>query len=333
MFGPCRYLYMEVGMHEQIIEMLREDMKGEHQAIIQYLAHAYGMGEGVISFEVEAIARDEMRHLDWLADLIGELGGKPTTERAAVDFTSGTPQEQLLKDVATEEHGIAQYRAHLEAIEDANVRLTISRILNDELAHHAKFIKLAEEAAAEPAPQAAAAPAPEPSKRLTEILNEGVRHEYTVILQYLFHGFAAQSKDLAEQMQNIAINEMQHMGWLAEELVGQGGSPNMSHTELALSADPEEMLEADIAAERAVTQVYTKQLSEIDDPKVGELVAHIRDQEIFHDAQFGYLLGEVEAAEHTVPPALECPAPEPPAAPAPPSPPVIPSVGSLIESE
>jgi len=41
------------------------------------LPHAFAMGEGEMSCELEAIAREEMRHLDWLAETIVELGGTP----------------------------------------------------------------------------------------------------------------------------------------------------------------------------------------------------------------------------------------------------------------
>ena len=49
---------------EEIIAMLNEDLRGEHAAIVQYLRHAYSMGEGEMACEIEAIAREEMRHLD-----------------------------------------------------------------------------------------------------------------------------------------------------------------------------------------------------------------------------------------------------------------------------
>ncbi len=307
-------------MNEKVIEMLKLDMMGEHQAIIQYLAHAYAMGEVPIAFEIEAIARDEMRHFDWLADLIVELGGEPTPKRAPVDFNPGAHSEQLLKDVKLEEDAIAQYRAHMEAIEDAHVRLILARIVNDEMKHHDTFIKLAAEAERELPQSGGEASAAKPPKRLAEILNEGIRHEYTVILQYLMHSYATPKEDMAEEMQNIAINEMQHMGWLAEALVDEGGAPDMSHTPLVLSNDPEEMLKADIAVEREVTRAYTKQASEIEDPDIRGLIEHIRDQEVFHDGQFGYHLEELEAEEHAE--SQEEPKQAPP--------PDIPSVGSLI---
>ncbi|MBN1862532.1 MAG: ferritin-like domain-containing protein, partial [Dehalococcoidales bacterium] len=63
---------------EKIIALLNVDLEGEHGAIIQYLTHAYAMGEGEMSCEIEALAREEMRHLDWLAETIVELGGVPS---------------------------------------------------------------------------------------------------------------------------------------------------------------------------------------------------------------------------------------------------------------
>ena len=335
-------------MNQEIIAMLKLDMMGEHQAIIQYLAHAYAMGEVPLAFEVEAISRDEMRHLDWLADVVVGLGGEPAMERAQVDSSPGTVSEQMLKDVEAERVAIGQYRQHLESIDDPHVRLVLTRILHDELVHRGQFAKFSAEAQSEGLQNVPAVePATETGRRVGDILNQGIRHEYTVTLQYLYHGFLAKDKDLAEEMQNVAINEMQHIGWLAEALVGEGGEPDLSHTDLALTADPEKMLKADIAAEREVTHDYTGQLTELTDPKLQELVGRIRDHEIYHDAVFGELLAEVEGEEEAQREGeggalKECDAPRQDVAPheseapeqgasqRPPPAPTIPSVGSLI---
>ena len=309
---------------EEIIKLLLDDMKGEHQAIIQYLGHAYAMPEGELPAAVEAIARDEMRHLDWLADAINGLGGDPTMARAPVDFSAGTPAEQLRKDVALEEGGIAQYRAHVEAIDNPTLQRLITRILNDEIRHHEEFGNLAHIAETEFADVAAAAPAQlGPPARVAAILNQGVRHEYTVLLQYLYHSFVAEGKELAEELQNVAINEMQHLGWLAEELAGQGGTPELEHTELVLTRDPEDGLKADIAAERAVTNDYTSQLNELPDEGTRALVSRIRDHEIYHEAVFTDLLAEHEEEEEAQEVKPEESKPTPP--------PTVPSVGSLID--
>jgi bacterioferritin len=305
--------------NEAWIELLRKDMMGEHQAIIQYLRHAYLMGLEGIPAEIEAIARDEMRHFDWLADAIVELGGEPTLKRDPVDLSQAPAAEQLRKDVGLEETAIVQYRAHMEAITDPKIRRLLARIVEDELRHKEIFEGLVAEAQAapEPAPTQAAELA-KPPKRLAEILNQGIRHEYTVILQYLYHSFVAKDKELAETMQDSAINEMQHMGWLSESLAERGGDPDMSHTELALTKDPVEMLEADIAVEREVTKDYTSQMTEVEEPEVKELLGYIRDHEVYHDAVFSDLLEEAKQEG------------EPTQAPEKPEPPkTIPSVGSL----
>ncbi len=328
--------------NEEIVALLRKDMEGEHQAIIQYLHHAYELGEGAEACEIEAVSRDEMRHFDWLADQITELGGDPTMEREPPDLSSAPGPEQMRKDVGLEQVAIDQYREHMELIGDPGIGRLIARILNDELRHQGIFVALAEELVAEAAPavtteaapelaaeavpapvegeQAAAPPVPQ---RAEQILNQGIRHEYTVILQYLYHSIVAEGKELAEEIERAAINEMQHMGWLSEALEGRGGKPDLNHTDLVLSRDPEKNLKADIAVEQLVTGAYTSQLSELQDPALQKLVRTIRDHEIYHDALFKDLLAEVEEEEHS-----EAQGPSEDDGPTPSA--SIPSVGSLI---
>lgn len=318
---------------QAIVELLKDDMRGEHQAIVQYLTHAYSVGEGEEACEIEAIAREEMRHLDWLADAITELGGDPTMERAPVDFERAAPADQMMKDVGLEDGGIAQYRAHIEAIDDKTIQRLLARILHDEIVHKGQFEHLAEvfrrqaaNAAPQEAPSEAETPAGPPA-RIAEILNQGIRHEYSVVLQYLFHSFVTDDKEVSEELQNAAINEMQHMGWLSEEMEERGGRPDMSHHELLLSRDMVANLKSDIAIEREVTEDYTQHLSELNDEELEELVARIRDHEIYHEAIFRDLLHEViEEQEKGVEPTV-CEPEEPPAPPAR----AIPTVGSLID--
>jgi bacterioferritin len=326
---------MEVHMNKhEIIELLKQDMMDEHQAIIQYLFHAYVMEEGEIPGEIEAVAREEMRHLDWLAEAIVELGGDPTMERHPPDFTLAHVETLMRKDVDLEQGAIDQYRAQIEMIDDEKIRRLLSRILSDELAHQKIFAGLADEGREmEEAGQEVVREEllggdddEKPATRLADILNLGVRHEYTVILQYLYHSFVAEGKELAEELEDTAINEMQHMGWLAEALTERGGHPDMNHTALFLSRDPEKNLEANIAAEQEVTRDYTTQLVEIDDEDLGELVERIRDHEIYHDAVFKDLLHEVREELEEAGEAEEASDDEAPAKPSR----TIPSVGSLL---
>lgn len=91
---------------KEIVKALNEDIKGEHAAIIQYLIYAYKMGEGEIACEIEAIAREEMRHFDWLAETIVSLGGKPSIERGKMRLGNRSVANWMRNDVTAEEEAI-----------------------------------------------------------------------------------------------------------------------------------------------------------------------------------------------------------------------------------
>jgi bacterioferritin len=285
-----------MGKHgaEAIIAMLNEDLKGEHAAIVQYLRHAYSMGEGEMACEIEAIARDEMRHLDWLAEQIVELGGEPALERGPMTIGGDTIAEWMQRDIGLEQDAIALYEQHIEAIDEPRIKRLLRRILSDELAHQNDFKHFVEKSKRKDMEPVAPLQAEEgrPS-RMAEMLNWGVRHEYTVILQYLYHSYLTDDEEVSWQMEDQAINEMQHLGWLAEELTDSGSAPDIEETGVDRSKETEDMLRADIKVEREVTKEYSRQIGEVDDPDLKRLLTRIRDNEIYHDEVFSDLLDEL----------------------------------------
>ena len=95
---------------KKIIELLNQDLQDEHGAIIQYLVHAFSMGEGEMACEIEAIARDEMRHLDWLAETIVELGGTPSLKRGKQNMSGKTVPQWMKNNVGLEDGAIKTYK-------------------------------------------------------------------------------------------------------------------------------------------------------------------------------------------------------------------------------
>lgn len=90
------------------VPLLNADLRGEHVAIVQYLTHAWQLGEPWAS-RWESIARDEMRHFRWLAHAIVGLGGIPDLTPPPPPASDG---DLVRQDLAAEEAAIAQYRAH-----------------------------------------------------------------------------------------------------------------------------------------------------------------------------------------------------------------------------
>jgi len=274
----------------KIIELLNKDLQDEHGAIIQYLNHAYGIGEGEMACEIEAFARDEMRHLDWLAETIVELGGVLSLERGTMRMGGAQVSEWMQNDVALEEGAIKQYREHIGLIDDPKIKRLLQRILSDEQAHHGSFIHFVDKAKREGAKDIRG----DRQDKTAKTLNWGIEHEYTVILQYILHSYMSRSEEAKEQLADQAINEMQHLGWLAEKLASGGGNPKIEHTKVDRSTKPADMLKADIKIEKEVAEAYDKAGKETDDVDLKKLLSRIRDNELYHIDVFNDLLEEEE---------------------------------------
>jgi bacterioferritin len=95
-------------------------------------------------------------------------------------------------------------------------------------------------------------------------------------------------------MQDQAINEMQHLGWLAEEMVDGDGNPRIEHTEVDRSTKTADMLQADIKVEKEVAVEYDRVAKEVTDADLKKLLLRIRDHEVYHTEVFSNLLREEE---------------------------------------
>jgi bacterioferritin len=273
----------------RLVGILNQDIESEHGAIIQYLTHAYAIGEGELACEIEGIAREDMRHLDWLAEMVVDLGGTPSVARGEMRMGGLSVSDWMRNDVLLEEDAITPYRQQIGVIDDPKVNRLLRRILADEESHHGDFEHFADKASRDGLTDVRGAR----DDRTVQLLNWGIEHEYTVILQYLFHSYMATDDEVRRQLMDQAVNEMQHLGWLAEKLIDISGCPSIEHTEVDQSRDMMQMLDADIRIENQVTHAYDEATRELDDSRVVKLLVRIRDQEIYHSELFEELLAEL----------------------------------------
>ena len=275
---------------DKIITLLNKDLEDEHGAIIQYLSHAYAIGEGEMACEIEAIAREEMRHLDWLAEAIVELGGTPSLGRGKMLMEGKSVAEWMENGVSLEEGAVAQYKEHIKLTQDPKIKRLLRRILSDEEAHHGQFEHFVEKVRQEGTKDLRGTR----QDRMAQILNWGIEHEYTVILQYLLQSYMTTDEEAKKQLQDQAINEMQHLGWLAEKMVDGGGSPRIEHTEVDRSTTTGDMLRVDIKTEQEATVAYDRAARGTEDSDLKKLLLRIRDHEIYHAEVFSDLLKDEE---------------------------------------
>jgi len=275
---------------QKIIEMLNQDIEGEHAGIIQYLLHAYAMGEGEMSCEIEALAREEMRHLDWLAETIVELGGIPSLERGMMRTGGKTVSEWMSNDILQEDDAIKLYKEHIKAIDDPKIKRLLKRILSDEESHRGDFVHFVDKAKKEGAKDHRG----DKKDEVTKVLNWGIEHEYTVILQYMLQSYLSPNAEAKKELEDQAINEMQHLGWLAEEIIDGGSRPVIEHSKVDRSTKTADMLRADIKIEKEVADAYDRAAKKLKDPGLKKLLIRIRDHEIYHTEVFTDLLKEEE---------------------------------------
>lgn len=124
---------------EEIIRLLNEDFLGELEATMVYVRNAFIIPNCDPSRVTEAIAIDEMRHMNWLADLITKRGGKPSMEHKELDFGGDDLRSQLEKQIALETADVEKYTKQIEMIDDAEVVGVLRHILDEEKRHRKEF--------------------------------------------------------------------------------------------------------------------------------------------------------------------------------------------------
>ena len=128
-----------------IIRLLNEDLAREVEAILTYTKHFLVIKECEPSREIEEIAVDEMRHVEWLGELIVKLGGEPEIEHGPLDFGGRRTQDMLARDAELERGAISLYQEHIDAIDDPKIKKLLTKIKLEEEEHLQEFQELLEE--------------------------------------------------------------------------------------------------------------------------------------------------------------------------------------------
>ncbi|MDO8725936.1 MAG: ferritin-like domain-containing protein [Candidatus Methanoperedens sp.] len=124
---------------KETINLLNEAFVHEIEATMIYVRNAFIMPQCDPSRVTEAIAVDEMRHMNWLADLIVKRGGKPSMEHKELDFGEDDLRSQLEHQVTHETEAIEIYERMIGLIEDEEVVGVLKHILDEEKRHRKEF--------------------------------------------------------------------------------------------------------------------------------------------------------------------------------------------------
>lgn len=120
---------------------MNEDFAREIEATMIYVRNAFLMPRCDPSRVTEAISVDEMRHMNWLAELIMKRGGKPGMEHKELDFGGDDLKGQLEMQVSLETEAVERYKKHIELIGDNDKEAVgvLKHILDEEKRHRKEF--------------------------------------------------------------------------------------------------------------------------------------------------------------------------------------------------
>jgi bacterioferritin len=319
---------------QELIDMLNKDLADEHVSVTRYLIHAYQAGEDTpLGSMMLSMAREEMWHMDWLADEIGEMGGEPEMKQGVYPHDPTSNASLLRSYVAWEEGLVKSYMAQAAKVDKEDVKRILMQQAKESATHAKRFAamlnKLGPEAEEPLVIEDTGAFSPEMSRRLEDEMLD----EYQLVLQHLRHAFVFEgaSCPVSSELELTAMRHMKHLSHFAEELAESGHPLEFVHPEIDMSDSVGPALEADLA----LTDQARKRFIELS--QAPELEAHAGlKTELEHMVyQEEFLAEDVKGlmAEAQEPEAAAQAQPEP-ESPAPKTPPADTfTVGSLIKKD
>jgi bacterioferritin len=237
-----------MGMNDTIIEMLNADLRDEHASVIRYLIHAYQAGEDTpLGAMLLSMAREEMWHMDWLADEIGEMGAEP-------DMTPGvyphdpTSNASLLRSYIEWEDGLVkEYAAQAERVSDPEIKRILLQQSKESNIHSQRFAAALAKLGPEGEEPLTHEDTGEFSPPMSNRLQDEMTDEYGLVLQHLRHAFVFE-RDHPEmgELELVAMRHMKHLSHFAEELAESGHEPKFEPPEIDKTRSLEPALEADL---------------------------------------------------------------------------------------
>ena len=138
------------------------------------------------------------------------------------------------------------------------------------------------------------------NEEVIKMLNADITGEIEAILTYLRHQFVCGVCEISHTMEETARDEMRHVEWLSEKVVGLGGIPTIEHAQLHLEGeDLPAMLKRDVGLEEMAIKQYEEHIDAITDPKIRHLLKKIMNEEIEHAEELSDKLHELSSVEES----------------------------------
>jgi bacterioferritin len=233
---------------QKLIDMLNADLRDEHASVIRYLIHAYQVGEDTsLGALLLSMAREEMWHMDWLADAIGEMGEEPDMAPGLYPHDP-TSNASLLRSYIEWEDGLVKaYAGQAERVSDPEIKRILIQQSQESAIHSQRFAAALHKLGEEGEEPLVYEDSGEFSSELVRRLQDEMTDEYKLMLQHLRHAFVFEHEHPEfGELELVAMRHMKHLSHFAEELAESGHEPQFELPDLDMSESADAALESNL---------------------------------------------------------------------------------------
>jgi bacterioferritin len=246
---------------KELVDMLNQDLADEHASILRYLIHAYQVGEDTpFGSMLLTMAREEMWHMNWLGDALGELGAEPRMDKGEYPYDPTSNASMLRSYMEWEARLVQLYAEQAEQVEDRE----ISRMLLQEGLESETHRKRFEEWLGKLGPEAE-----EPfeygeeggfSPEMLATFQDETTDHYRLVLQELRHAFVFEEQicPVGSDLELSAMRHMKHLSHFAEELAESGREPEFEYPGVDMSREVMTALVSDLELTEAARERFVQ---------------------------------------------------------------------------
>ena len=261
---------------KDLIEMLNKDIADEHAAIIRYLVHGWLEGEDTpLGASLLSRSREEMWHMHWLGMIIGQLGGEPNFTPAPYPYDPTNRATMFKSYVEYEDKLIPHYNGEADRVKDTHIKRVLQREAWESAIHARKFQRILGKLSKE---QASGVPGGEPElpKEFMNMLQKEVTSKYNEMLQHIRYSWVLRKDSLlAWQLMDHAMEKMKQIAHFAEDIGGNGISPQFNPGLIDKSTAISKALKKAINDVRAAQERHMKLKEDSEFKKHGGMVINL----------------------------------------------------------
>jgi bacterioferritin len=188
--------------------------------VLRYLIHAYQVGEDTpFGSMLLSTAREEMWHMNWLGDELGEMGEEPDMVKGAYPYDGASNASLLRSYIEWEDNLVKEYEEQAAQTDDRELKRILQQLGWESLTHLRRFQTWLEKLGPEGEEPLDFEEAGMPEEILQRFHKE-VDQQYKLILQHLRHAFVFEEPlcPVGSELELSAMRHMKHLSHFAEEL-------------------------------------------------------------------------------------------------------------------